>query len=1284
MSPKCPTREECLQQVRDLEQRLMEAQATIADLRSRLGAEAPAEVPTSEAGQQLIEELQTSNEELQSQAAELEIQAEELQVQAEELEMQNEELQRVSGELETERALLHTILEQMPAGVIVAAAPSGRFLLANQQMAAIIGRAVPMAKTLADYDHYRALHPDGRPFSSKDYPLAHCLTSGEKTLEEEINFIRADGSQGVIQVSASPVRNAREEIIAGVATYQDITARKQAEKEIQRLASFPQLNPNPVLEVDAAGQITFYNQATQEALGAVDSPEAFLPGDLNEIFLNANRTGENEFQREVQVNGKVFLEAISFAESLNVWRIYAIDITERQRAGAALRQSIKRTTDILESISEGFFSTNKEMVVTYFNNAAARILGRSRDEVLGMQLFDAFPEARGSIFEGKYAEALREGKSLTFEAFFEPEPYQNWYEVRVFPFQDGISVYFQVTTERKKAEAALLRAKEDWERTFNAVPDLITIMDRDHHIIRVNRAMAQAMGKVPEDLTGKACYEFMHESGRIPSICPHQQLLLDGRQHTAELRELNRDFLVTTSPILDDQGRLFGSVHVARDITERKRAEEALRESEEFNRRVIASSADCIKVLDLEGRLLTMSAGGQRLMEIDDFGPYLNYNWLEFWQGNYTEAANAIAAARSGGTGQFQAYCPTVKGTPKWWDVIITPILGPEGKPQRLLSVSRDITSQKAAEEALRQLNEELEKRVQERTTELEETVAQLEEEITDRQRAEQALATERRRFYDVLEMLPAYLVLLTPDYHVAYANRYFTERFGESHGRRCFEYLFSRTEPCEICHTFNVLKTNAPQHWEWTGPDGRYYEIYDYPFTDVGGSPLIMEMGIDITERKQAEKQVETIGRLYRVLSKVNETIIRVPDRETLFQEACRIAVEDGGFRMAWVGLTDPDDRVVKVAAKYGHDQGYLDNLLIPLADVPESRGPTGVAIGEGRYDLCNDLAAEPRTAPWRNKAMARGYHSSGAFPLWVGSKVIGAITLYARTPGFFNKEEIALLEALADDLSFALESMDREVKRRQAEEEVKKLNEELEQRVRERTAQLEAANREMEAFSYSVSHDLKAPIRAIDGFSKMLMAEHAAKLDPEALRLLEVVRHNTGYMAQLIEDLLALSRLGRREIRKTRLDLAALSAAAFKEIKGADPERQIDLTVTDLPPAYGDSSLMRQVLVNLLSNAFKFTKPREDAVIEVGGRLADGENVYYVKDNGVGFDMRYQEKLFGVFQRLHKQGEFEGTGVGLAIVQRILLRHGGRTWAEGKPGEGATFYFALPKQDN
>jgi PAS domain S-box-containing protein len=267
-------------------------------------------------------------------------------------------------------------------------------------------------------------------------------------------------------------------------------------------------------------------------------------------------------------------------------------------------------------------------------------------------------------------------------------------------------------------------------------------------------------------------------------------------------------------------------------------------------------------------------------------------------------------------------------------------------------------------------------------------------------------------------------------------------------------------------------------------------------------------------------------------------------------------------------------------------------------------------------------------------------------------------------------------------DELAETVAQLEEEMNDRQrAELELAELNAELEQRVKERTAQLEAANREMEAFTYSVSHDLKAPIRAIDGFSRILMQEHVASLDAEGLRLLEVVRHNTGFMAQLIEDLLALSRLGRREIRKAPLDLAQMAATAFQRLSEEYPGRHLDLSVKDLPAAFGDPSLMHQVLVNLLSNACKFTKFKENAAIEVGGWNEGGENIYYIKDNGAGFDMRYVDKLFGVFQRLHKVSDFEGTGVGLALVQRIIQRHGGRVWAEGQLDEGATFFFALPE---
>ncbi len=556
-----------------------------------------------------------------------------------------------------------------------------------------------------------------------------------------------------------------------------------------------------------------------------------------------------------------------------------------------------------------------------------------------------------------------------------------------------------------------------------------------------------------------------------------------------------------------------------RTETERRLREAQLRITSQYARKLIEASLDPLVTISAEGKITDVNAATEAVTGVSR-GDLIGSDFSNY----FTEPDNARAGYRAVfARGTVRDYPLTIRHrSGKTTDVLYnaTVYRDDRGEVQGVFAAARDVT-------ALRQ--------------------------------AESALQSQRKRFADVLEDLPVFTVLLTPDYHVRYANRRFREIFGEPQGRRCFESIFGLSEPCAHCQSFVTLETKAPHQWVWEDAKGRTYQIHDRPFTDADGTQLVLEMGIDITELKRAEERLQAssayarglieasldplvtisaagkitdvniatetatgvprsaligsdfcdyftepdrarvgyqavfaqglvrdypltirhqsgittdvlynatvyrdergdvagvfaaarditerrrsereivrLNRLYGVLSRTGQAMVRAQSRRALLDEACRIAVQVGGFRLAWVGEVVPATRLLRPVAVFGEPRDYADATRISADDVPEGRGPTGSAFREGRTVVCRDIGREPQMAPWRSAALDAGLRSSAAFPLRVAGNVRAVFTVYSSDVGWFADEEVHLLEELTANISYAVEALEREDQQRAAE---------------------------------------------------------------------------------------------------------------------------------------------------------------------------------------------------------------------------------------------------------
>jgi len=553
-------------------------------------------------------------------------------------------------------------------------------------------------------------------------------------------------------------------------------------------------------------------------------------------------------------------------------------------------------------------------------------------------------------------------------------------------------------------------------------------------------------------------------------------------------------------------------------------------------------------------------------------------------------------------------------------------------------------------------------------------------QELQDRIQAETALQKSEERFRSIFENAVMGLYRSTPDGKVLMANPALIRMLGYENIEQLAAFdvtseLYLDAADRELFISL-IEKQGQVINLEtaWKKKDGSilYVRENSKAIRDDAGRTMYYEGTIeDITERKVIEQERQTLIEFQRVVTELSARFINLAtdEIEAAIGQAMSVVAKYTGADAASVWIFDIKSQTGSKVFGWPTNEKRATNQNVPFERYPWIFEK--IIRGESVTLPGWEDAPIPETEAFLS---SYGMHAILAVPLVHESNVLGALSVYTREreKSWTNDLE-TLLKIVGDIIVNALE-------RKQAEESIRKLNDELEQRVIQRTQQLEAANQELEAFAYSVSHDLRAPLRAIDGFSLALVEDYKGQLDDGAISYLDRVRAASQRMGELIDDLLKLSRITRSEMVHHLVNLSALVEEITTELQDSDPDRDVTFHIQPGISAQGDQQLLRVMLTNLLNNAWKFTSKKEQAIIEFGCLDNDaGIPVHFVRDNGAGFNMDYADKLFGTFQRLHSRYEFEGTGIGLATVKRIVLRHGGRIWAEGEVGHGATFYFTL-----
>ena len=708
------------------------------------------------------------------------------------------------------------------------------------------------------------------------------------------------------------------------------------------------------------------------------------------------------------------------------------------------------------------------------------------------------------------------------------------------------------------------------------------------------------------------------------------------RRHRDNLEELVKD---RTNKLETSNQQL------QEEITERKQAQETLRSERDFSKSLVDTAQTIVMLLDTKGGIVHFNkfmeeVSGYKLTEVqgkDWFSTFLpEYDrnrirelFLKAMTGIQTHSNVNPIITKDGRLRDIEWNDKTLKDEK-------------DNVSGLLISIGQDITERKRAEEELRNTKEYLEKL----TNALPDVIFTVK--FPERTHEYFNKSGETIFGYNNQECIGKNTLKL-------YANE---DEFNDL-GKKLNDAI---EQGEEIVYTEQLLKRKNGEIFPG--------ELAITFLKEDGKVVRLIGILRDVTERKQAEEALRRHAERLQNLHKIDKAILlAVESPEAIAKTALQHIRSILNCQRTSIGIFDLEKKEVRIFAANVN----CETIVQTGKDLSEEAYGDLEILRQGRMEIVEDMSLVTSPSAVARILQTEGIRSSINMPLSSAKGLIGAMNIGWEEPRTIIPEDIEIALEVANQISIAIEHA-RLLK------ETKCYAAELEQRVNERTAQLESANKELESFSYSVSHDLRAPLRHILGFVDMLKDRATQSLDEESLRYMNVISNSTITMGTLIDDLLSFSRMGRAEMMKTKVNPNQLVKEAIGALEAEKKAKDIIWKIDQLPEAYGDPAMLRLVLANLISNALKFTRTRPQARIEIGCTDNEKEALFYVKDNGVGFDMQYADKLFGVFKRLHRADQFEGTGVGLANVRRIIQRHGGRTWAEGKLDEGAMFYFSIP----